>query len=276
MDSGLSIAQRLRERVPLFMDFADAELFGFLRQCDREQYAEGAVIFREGSPGGRMYVILSGAVRISRTTGVEKEDTLADLESGDHFGEMSLLESRPRSARATATGRSDLLSFTGTTMQSSPSAAKFYTNFARVLALRLRVADDRIVALMSEQSVMQERYRKFAARQTAEARKGRAPVDLAGAMVEGSNLRGADLRGSDLTGARLQDCQMQEVDFRGADCRDTWFVDCDMTGVDLSGANLQGATFRGTNLNEAQAAFARASGATVKHEMGESPDRRKF
>src|SRR5574337_1045094 len=59
----------------------------------------GTVLFHEGDKGEEMFIIQSGRVKISkRIRGVEK--TLATLEKGEFFGEMAILNDKPRSASA--------------------------------------------------------------------------------------------------------------------------------------------------------------------------------
>jgi CRP-like cAMP-binding protein len=67
-----------------------------------EDYDAGALIFQEGAQGDKMYLILSGAVRISRQVPGMGEEALAVLRSGTHFGEMALIDDFPRSADARA------------------------------------------------------------------------------------------------------------------------------------------------------------------------------
>jgi CRP-like cAMP-binding protein len=62
-------------------------------------FPAGAVVFEEGDPGSRMYVVVSGAVRIEKRVG-SRSLTLAVLGPGEAFGEMALLEDAPRSAAA--------------------------------------------------------------------------------------------------------------------------------------------------------------------------------
>ncbi|MCR5606712.1 MAG: cyclic nucleotide-binding domain-containing protein [Treponema sp.] len=64
-------------------------------------YPKGAMIMAEHQPGNEMYIIQSGQVRITRVVD-EHEMTLTILGKGDLFGEMSLLEDKPRSANAIA------------------------------------------------------------------------------------------------------------------------------------------------------------------------------
>jgi CRP-like cAMP-binding protein len=69
-----------------------AEIYG-------RDFPAGAVVFEEGDPGSRMYVLQSGGVRIVKRVGT-RELTLAHLGPGEAFGEMALLEGQPRSATA--------------------------------------------------------------------------------------------------------------------------------------------------------------------------------
>jgi len=73
-----------------------------------ESYAHGDVIVREGDTARHMYVIQAGRVEITKRIGGD-EVTLAVLDKGDFFGEMSLLESLPRDANARAIGPTQLL-----------------------------------------------------------------------------------------------------------------------------------------------------------------------
>jgi CRP/FNR family transcriptional regulator, cyclic AMP receptor protein len=67
-----------------------------------EDYAPDALIFKEGAVGDKVYLIISGAVRISRTVPGMGEEALAVLRAGNHFGEMALIDDFPRSADARA------------------------------------------------------------------------------------------------------------------------------------------------------------------------------
>jgi len=63
--------------------------------------APGTVIFRQGDPGDKFYLIRTGRVRVFREdAGLETE--LSVLQAGDDFGEMALFMDEPRSATVAA------------------------------------------------------------------------------------------------------------------------------------------------------------------------------
>jgi CRP-like cAMP-binding protein len=72
------------------------------------EFPAGAVIFEEGDPGSRMYVIQTGRVRVVKQMG-GRSLALAVLGPGDFFGEMALLEGQPRSASAVVAEPSRIL-----------------------------------------------------------------------------------------------------------------------------------------------------------------------
>lgn len=71
-------------------------------------YKDGDVIVKEGAESRVMYVIQSGNVKVVKKSG-DSEAVLAVLNEGDMFGEMSLLDAKPRSATVKALGDARVL-----------------------------------------------------------------------------------------------------------------------------------------------------------------------
>ena len=71
-------------------------------------FNDGDLVFMEGDDSREMYVVVEGEVVVSKRAG-QSEVVLASLKKGDFVGEMSLLESLPRSATARAKGETKLL-----------------------------------------------------------------------------------------------------------------------------------------------------------------------
>lgn len=108
----------------------------------------GHVLFQEGETGREMYVVQSGAVTISKRLG-GKERVVAELGPGDFFGEMAVLNARPRTATATCKEATSCLVIDGSTLESmlarTPDLA---LRLVRRLARRLDGADTMVELLM--------------------------------------------------------------------------------------------------------------------------------
>ncbi|PIR21218.1 MAG: hypothetical protein COV45_00295 [Deltaproteobacteria bacterium CG11_big_fil_rev_8_21_14_0_20_47_16] len=93
---------RLLSGVPEFARSPTEILMGLSKLAREEQFDAGKVIIQEGEPGTRLFVIVSGEVRV---TCQSKEDTvvLATLGKGDMFGEVAVaIPNTPRTATITA------------------------------------------------------------------------------------------------------------------------------------------------------------------------------
>jgi hypothetical protein len=69
--------------------------------ADTTKFKKGATIIHEGTTGAHAYLILSGSVEVSKKVGEEKL-VLSRLVKGSIFGEMSLVDDKPRSASIVA------------------------------------------------------------------------------------------------------------------------------------------------------------------------------
>ncbi len=108
-----SIAESLRQ-VPLFRDLTRKERKTVEDRMYLRTYRAGESIFRQGEPGLGMYMIHEGSVRIRRTeSGPDEpsEGPFLDLEKGDFFGEITLLEEHPHMVSARANTHCRLLGF---------------------------------------------------------------------------------------------------------------------------------------------------------------------
>ena len=87
----------LLKKTAIFADLDDGELARVAEICKEQKFASQASIFKEGEPGNRLYVIVTGEVRISRTVPGAGEEALAVLKPGSCFGEMSVFDRSERS-----------------------------------------------------------------------------------------------------------------------------------------------------------------------------------
>jgi serine phosphatase RsbU (regulator of sigma subunit)/CRP-like cAMP-binding protein len=97
----LSYRDRLRLNI-LFEDVDDG-LFERFLPCLRERhYRAGGVIVEDNTDGDELFLLVEGRVKIIKRTKNGEENLLALLHAGDFFGELELVDSRPRSARVLA------------------------------------------------------------------------------------------------------------------------------------------------------------------------------
>jgi uncharacterized membrane protein len=87
--------------VPLFASLDDEMAIALRALLDTEEKPAGSALFQTGDAGDRMYLVESGRVRIHIRDADGDDVTLAELARGDFFGEMALLDGKPRSASAT-------------------------------------------------------------------------------------------------------------------------------------------------------------------------------
>ncbi|MFA4916260.1 MAG: cyclic nucleotide-binding domain-containing protein [Syntrophales bacterium] len=69
-----------------------------------ETFQNGQIIFKEGDNGDWIYVVDEGEVEISKNVGGQKI-VVETLKEGDIFGELAYIDKEPRSATATAKGK---------------------------------------------------------------------------------------------------------------------------------------------------------------------------
>jgi CRP-like cAMP-binding protein len=72
----------------------------------RRTYLTDETIVREGTTGTALYIVLSGKARVERD-----EKAIAELATGDFFGELALIEEHRRSATVVASEQTDCLLF---------------------------------------------------------------------------------------------------------------------------------------------------------------------
>jgi CRP-like cAMP-binding protein len=116
-----------------------------------ERFREGSMIFREGEKGDKLFIVLDGRVRISKFIPGVGEEALTVLDRGDFFGEMALIDEKPRSADAKAHEiDATVLSIDRATLNEilsmDPHASLQFLNLlCRMISRRLREINEKIV-----------------------------------------------------------------------------------------------------------------------------------
>src|SRR5262245_149505 len=108
------------------------------------RYSAGVVLFHEGEPGREMFVVHSGRVELTRRMG-DRNAHLAYVPAGEFFGEMAILNNRPRSATATVVEDAVLLVIDSRTFEGMLRArAEIAVRMIKALAGRLEQANRQI------------------------------------------------------------------------------------------------------------------------------------
>ena len=139
-------------QIDLFNGLPHAHLRRIVDIGVEEQYRASATIFAELSPGDKFYLIIEGAVRISRIVPGMGEEALAVLRAGNYFGEMSLIDDAPRSATAVCHEKCRLFVVNRKDLEDllfvdRDLAYELLWNWVRTLSKRLRATNDKMTFL---------------------------------------------------------------------------------------------------------------------------------
>ncbi len=129
-------------------DLADSD--ALLAAANPRTYPDGAVLCRQGDPADTFFVITNGVVALTQQLG-DMTRNVALRQRGEFFGEMGLLEGRPRSATATAQGTTTVLEVSEAAFQRILGEhPKLALALVRGLVANVRAAD--LAALIELQS----------------------------------------------------------------------------------------------------------------------------
>jgi CRP-like cAMP-binding protein len=140
------------EAIPLFTGLLPTHLHRMASRAHVVGWKKNEYVFKHGDPGDGLYIVNSGAVRISRDASGMGEEALAIVRDGGHFGEMSLIDDVPRSADAIVHEDATLLKLGKDDMRDllfvdRELAYELLWRFVRTLSGRLRESNDRLMML---------------------------------------------------------------------------------------------------------------------------------
>lgn len=134
--------------VAIFSDLTGPEVDNLFDITEERSFSRGDMILNQEDEGDSMFVILKGRVKIFLMAEDGREVILSTLKPGDFFGEMSLLDGKPRSASALAIESTEVLvlrrdNFVREIRRVPEIALKIMSE----MSARIRSADERIGSL---------------------------------------------------------------------------------------------------------------------------------
>lgn len=154
---------KLLKSLHLLDKIPDEQLAALDQFLKPKTVAEGGVVFEEGSPGDSLFFVVAGRVAISKKISGGQRKDLAVLGPGDCFGEMALLETSTRSARASAQGQTTLLElarqdFDRWLKSHAELAMGFFGELVQVQSQRLRRTSSELTLLFDLSSLLLEAH----------------------------------------------------------------------------------------------------------------------
>ena len=131
------------KNIPLFSGLDERALQEMASLTRHRAYPPQTALFHAGDPGHMLYLIVTGQVRIEKVSASGEIIHLAYRGRGDHFGELALLDGKPRMASAVTVSECVCLTIEREAFQQylrSDSSVSF--QIMATLAERLREAAD--------------------------------------------------------------------------------------------------------------------------------------
>lgn len=136
-------------RAGIFQGVEPAAIQALTKQLQPVDFPRGYVIFNEGEPGDRLFIIISGKIKIGRRSADGRENLLTIMGPSDMFGELSIFDPGPRTStattvtevRAVSMDRASLLAW----IDHRPEISQ---QLLRVLARRLRRTNNNLADLI--------------------------------------------------------------------------------------------------------------------------------
>lgn len=98
----MNIDEQFISQVPLFAGLSEDQFAALTERAESVSLRRGEILFEEGDPGDRLFIITEGKVKLGHASADGRESLLAILGPGEIIGELTLFDPGPRSTTATA------------------------------------------------------------------------------------------------------------------------------------------------------------------------------
>jgi CRP-like cAMP-binding protein len=142
-------ANQALARTGLFHGVEPSSVSALTRQLQPVSFPRGHTVFAEGDPGDRLYIVISGKVKIGWRSPDGRENLMAIMGPSDMFGELSIFDPGPRTSSATTITEVCAVSMDRDALRAwiadRPHVAE---RLLRVLARRLRRTNNNLAELI--------------------------------------------------------------------------------------------------------------------------------
>jgi CRP/FNR family transcriptional regulator, cyclic AMP receptor protein len=129
--------------VPLFEGLSEEDLKRLEKIAKRRSVGPNTSLFFEGDRTDGLYVVVSGSVKIYRTTDDGREKILNTMGAGEIFGELAMLDGQPRSASVETIEATELIAIARNDFHDlAMEAPEILWKVLQGLSERLRVLND--------------------------------------------------------------------------------------------------------------------------------------
>ncbi len=148
MPESTSISTTVLKSLAMFATFSQDELRMLAPMVTRRRATRGTAVMHEGDAIDALYIVISGRLKVTVGEADGKETILSILGPGEFFGEMGLIDDRPRSASVVAIEPCELLAVARRAFRKClVEKPELAMAVMRVLVKRLREADRKIGSL---------------------------------------------------------------------------------------------------------------------------------
>ena len=140
---------KILARAGMFHGVETSAVFALTKQLQPIDFPRGHTVFAEGDPGDRLFIIVSGKVKIGRRSPDGRDNLLTIMGPSDMFGELSIFDPGPRTSSATTITEVRAVSMDRDVLRTwiadRPEIAE---KLLRVLARRLRRTNNNLADLI--------------------------------------------------------------------------------------------------------------------------------